>query len=65
MLTERLDKSPDVKVRFDKLIREFYRRFGEKKGIKIHESRIDFHGFGHFYFEEMELNSRSCEMGRT
>ena len=60
-----LDKSPDVKARFDKFIREFYRRFGEKKGIKIHEPRIDFHGFGHFYFEEREPNSLSQEMGRT
>jgi hypothetical protein len=65
MLTERLDKSLAVKAQFDKFIRTFYQRFGEKKGIKIHEPRIKFYGFGHFYAKEEELISQTSEMGHT
>jgi hypothetical protein len=65
MLSDRLDKSSAVRARFDKFIRVFYQRFGEKKGIKIHDSRIDFCGFGHFYIKEEELTSQTAEMGHT
>jgi hypothetical protein len=65
MLTDRLDKSPTVRDRFDKFIRTFYQRFGDKKGIKIHQSRIDFYGFGHFYIDEGEIGSSTAEMGHT
>ena len=65
MLTERLDKSLATKAQFDKFIKTFYQRFGEKKGIKIHEPRIKFYGFGHFYVKEEELISQTSEMGHT
>ena len=65
MLTESLDKDPAVNARFDKFIRSFYQKFAEKKGIKIHEPRIDFRGFGHFYISEEDLISGRSEMGRT
>jgi len=60
MLTESLDKDPAVNARFDKFIRSFYQKFAEKKGIKIHEPRIDFRGFGHFYISEEDLISGIC-----
>jgi hypothetical protein len=65
MLTDSLSKSSEIKARFDKLIQTFYQRFGEKKAIKIHEPRIEFYGFGHFYIEESEINSQFSEMGHT
>src|SRR6185436_17793611 len=65
MLTDRLDKSPVVRAHFDKLIRTFYHRFGEKKGIKIYEPRVNFYGFGHFYIKDDEELASHTEMGHT
>ncbi|CAI2180833.1 14122_t:CDS:1 [Funneliformis geosporum] len=65
MLTDKLDKSPEIRARFDKFIKTFYQRFGEKKGVKIYEPRVKFYGFGHFYVNEEEADSPTAEMGHT
>jgi hypothetical protein len=63
VLTDKLDKSPVVKARFDKFIKTFYQKFGEKKGIN--DPRVDFYGLGHFYIKEDEELDSHTEMGCT
>ncbi|CAH1760565.1 15227_t:CDS:2 [Entrophospora sp. SA101] len=63
ILTNALDKDPKVKERFDNLIKTFYRRVIEKKGLRYPE--VDFRGFGHFYITRADLLNNSVEMGHT
>lgn len=65
ILTERLDKSPEVKTKFNQFITHFYHRYKElKKDIPTHPA-ANLKGFGHFYVDGAGEAGKVTEMGHT